>query len=405
MKKGKDNNRIPAELIAAYLDGNTTEAESRRILDALEHDKELRELMSIALSVEEPEETKKPTKRRMETLPITALAAYCRCDNMTSDVRHSISETDEFSEYQYRNNRCCIECEKFVLRRRNIAANTHQLVMNAEENGWLKDGGTPLHNIGRNLEQFGLVVRRQYKCTVDDIVSALDAEEDVIAVVDCGELTGDTALETREDFLIGEIPDHTVVVLACDTKEKTITIYDPASPNAQDTYQLDIFEDAWADSKKYLVTISNKENMKTYTPKPIDLSDVELTDDLNELREAIAENAHEIWAQNRQAEGWTYGPQRNDQLKQTPDMVPYSQLPESEKLYDREMAMKTIKLLKKLGYDLIKRENTELYHVLRQRIMHSHSDYHCRRCGNVIYKHQIFCDKCGLELNMDWKEK
>lgn len=54
--------------------------------------------------------------------------------------------------------------------------------------------------------------------------------------------------------------------------------------------------------------------------------------------------------------GWTYGPQRDDQLKQTPDMVPYSQLPEGEKEYEREMAMKTIKLLKKLGYDLIKRE-------------------------------------------------
>lgn len=145
--------------------------------------------------------------------------------------------------------------------------------------------------------------------------------------------------------------------------------------------------------------------MKTYIPKPIDLSDVELTEDLNELREAIAENAHEIWAENRQAEGWSYGPQRDDQLKQTPDMVPYSQLPESEKEYDRDMAMKTIKLLKKLGYDLIKREETELYKVLKQRIQDSDEEFHCRRCGNVIYKHQVFCDNCGLELKMDWDKK
>lgn len=80
-----------------------------------------------------------------------------------------------------------------------------------------------------------------------------------------------------------------------------------------------------------------------------------------ELREAIAENAHEVWAANRRAEGWTYGPERNDSLKQTPDMVPYSCLPESEKEYDREMAVKTIKLLKKLGYELIRREDVELY--------------------------------------------
>lgn len=95
--------------------------------------------------------------------------------------------------------------------------------------------------------------------------------------------------------------------------------------------------------------------MNTYIPKPIDISDVELTEDLAELREAIAENAHEIWAENRMAEGWTYGPVRNDELKQHPDMIPYSQLPESEKEYDRQMAMKTIKLLVKLGYDLVKR--------------------------------------------------
>ena len=145
--------------------------------------------------------------------------------------------------------------------------------------------------------------------------------------------------------------------------------------------------------------------MNTYFPKPIDLSDVVLTEDLDDLREAIAENAHEVWAENRIAEGWSYGPQRNDQLKQTPDMVPYSQLPESEKDYDREMAMKTIKLLKKLGYDLIKREETELYKVLKQRIQTSEEEFYCRRCRNVIYKHQVFCDRCGLELKIAWDMK
>ena len=111
--------------------------------------------------------------------------------------------------------------------------------------------------------------------------------------------------------------------------------------------------------------------MKTYIPKPIDLSDVEITESFIELREAMAENAHDVWAANRQAEGWTYGPQRNDELKQTPDMVPYSELSEEEKEYDRVMVTRTIKLLKKLGYDLVKRENTELYRILKRRLRES----------------------------------
>lgn len=142
--------------------------------------------------------------------------------------------------------------------------------------------------------------------------------------------------------------------------------------------------------------------MKTYTPKPIDLSDVNLGDDLNELREAIAENAHDIWAQNRIAEGWSYGPKRDDTKKENPDLVPYDNLTEDEKQYDREMAVKTIALLKKLGYDIIKREETELYRTLLSRIRNSTQEFLCRRCNNVIYRNQVFCDKCGLELDIDW---
>ena len=147
--------------------------------------------------------------------------------------------------------------------------------------------------------------------------------------------------------------------------------------------------------------------MSNYNPKPIDLSGVELTDDLNELREAIAENAHDVWAVERQAQGWTYGAQRNDDMKQTPCMVPYSQLPESEKTFDRDMAMKTLKLLKKLGYDIVKREETELYRVLKERIRDSKDHFVCPQClangiTTQLYRNQIYCDRCGHKLNIDW---
>ena len=96
--------------------------------------------------------------------------------------------------------------------------------------------------------------------------------------------------------------------------------------------------------------------MKEYDPMPIDLTDVNLPQELMELREAIAENAHDVWAMERKAQGWTYGPCRDDQKKETPCMVAYSQLPDSEKEFDREMAMNTLKLLVKLGYDIVRRD-------------------------------------------------
>ncbi|MBE6343259.1 MAG: RyR domain protein [Lentimicrobiaceae bacterium] len=299
-------------------------------------------------------------------------------------------------------NYCCLECEKYILRKLNIEFDEKQLFQNAIQNGWQKEKGTALHNVGRHLENEGLLVTRQYNASIEDIATALKENECVIVAVDGGELLGNRADEIIEDLVIGQIPDHTVVVLSLDEKSNTITLFDPNSSNADDTYPIGQFKDAWNDSKNYLVTISSK-SVETYTPKPIDLSDVELTGDLNELREAIAENAHEIWAVSRQKEGWTYGPKRDDEKRLHPDMVPYSKLPESEKEYDREMAMKTIKLLKKLGYDLIKREETELYKVLKQRIQNSDEVFYCRSCGSVIYKHQLFCDKCGVELKMDWK--
>ena len=90
--------------------------------------------------------------------------------------------------------------------------------------------------------------------------------------------------------------------------------------------------------------------MKGYDPKPIDTSAIKLSDDLLELTEKLAENAHDNWAKRRMSEGWTWGRQRDDKNKNHPDLVPYGDLTESEKEYDRETAMETIKAIIALGY-------------------------------------------------------
>ncbi|MBR5321901.1 MAG: Ryanodine receptor Ryr [Clostridia bacterium] len=91
-----------------------------------------------------------------------------------------------------------------------------------------------------------------------------------------------------------------------------------------------------------------------YIPNPVDTSKVQLPDDLVALTEQIAENVHDIWAQGRIADGWTYGETRDDENKKTPCLVPYSELSETEKEYDRNTAIETIKLIVALGYKIEK---------------------------------------------------
>ena len=91
-----------------------------------------------------------------------------------------------------------------------------------------------------------------------------------------------------------------------------------------------------------------------YNPKPVDTTEIVLTDSLIELTEKIAENVHDVWAKGRMDEGWTYGETRNDELKKHPCLVPYDELSDSEKEYDRNTAIETIKLIQKLGYEIKK---------------------------------------------------
>ena len=89
-----------------------------------------------------------------------------------------------------------------------------------------------------------------------------------------------------------------------------------------------------------------------YTPQPIDTSDVRLPAELDELVEKIAKNVHEVWAQSRMEQGWTYGEERNDELKHHPCLVPYEELPEVEKDDDRDTALGTLKLICKFGFKI-----------------------------------------------------
>ena len=315
-----DKNQISDELLAAFLDGNTNAEDTMRVLNAAEQDMELQEIIRIASEVDEDMAiTVKPT-----IIPMTAMAAKKKETYL-----------------------CDIECEEFVLHQFGIEVTHKSLLDTAYKNCWLKDKGMPLYNIGRLLEKNNLPVSRRYNSTIEEVVRLLSAGNQLIAVVDdtilCNTLSCD-----------GQHPNHAVAISSISVETDEIILFNPNTDEELTKYSISSFMEAWRQSNNYLVVINTTDKF-IYEPSPIGLDDVELSEDLSELQEAIAENAHEIWAKNRRDQGWSYGPERNDQKKETPDMIPYCNLPESEKLYDREMAMQTLKLVKKLGFEIVKK--------------------------------------------------
>lgn len=154
--------------------------------------------------------------------------------------------------------------------------------------------------------------------------------------------------------LLGEygVDKTATVVIKANQMTDVVSLYVPKSHDIQN-FPIATFVEAWEAAGGHCTTAFPPDS-KTYRPKLIDLKHVMLPQGYEELREAIAENAHDMWASERQSEGWTFGPERDDNKLETPDMVPYGKLPESEKQYDRIMAEDTLKLLIALGYKIEK---------------------------------------------------
>lgn len=319
MKEISDN------LLSSVLEGNASARDTMMVLEAAKRDPELRKVIEMSVMIDAEDEL---MVDRDEVLPMQALAA------------------------KEKENRCAVMCELYVLSLYSTDKTLADWVNEAAKRGWLKLGGTQIHNIGRLLEQECFSTCRTFHNSLDDLRKAL-VHSHVIVVVDGKELTtniDELNRERLEDDFLGANPNHAVVVT--EIKDGHVSYYDP-DLNQIMQISTGLFVDAWEDSSRYMVKVSRR-NPNNYEPHPIDLSDVMLSEELIELREAIAENAHEVWAKGRMAQGWTYGPERNDALKQTPCMVPYSDLSDQDKYFDREMAMNTIKLLKKLGYKITK---------------------------------------------------
>lgn len=100
--------------------------------------------------------------------------------------------------------------------------------------------------------------------------------------------------------------------------------------------------------------MSYSNHLPFYKPQPIDIADVCLPAELEGLVESLAENVHDTWACSRFNAGWRWGAERSDARRTHPCLVAYADLPNDEKLYDRNTTVATLKAILKLGFVITK---------------------------------------------------
>lgn len=313
---------ISDELLAAFLEGNTSKEETQRILQAMKTDKELQEVLSVALQTDkEIPLVYHPNSDSDDVLPMLQMAALGG------------------------ENVCAVLCEIFILNQHHIIYNQESLFEAARNKGWLKPEGTPLYCLGNLLAFSGLLINRKFDSSLDDIRQAIAEDCDVMVGVDREKLYA-------EEIDLEDLTNHAVVVTGIN--ETSVSVFDPYEAKNISKIPISDFLNAWKESHNYMIKVLH--SVEDYEPHPIDVDSVPLNGDLEQLQDAIAENAHNVWAKARIKEGWTYGKEFDDEKKEDPTIMPYTALPDSEKEYDRLTAFNTIKLVKKLGFEIIKRK-------------------------------------------------
>lgn len=346
--------KITENDINRFLEAKTTPEETMKILEAIASNPSLEEYVVSGRRA-------KYFREQMEDygsfIPVGSMAAADGDDNM-----------------------CDFKCESKILELAGIEVSNDYLESVSKRNYWLRSMGTPLFNMGRLLEGNGFLVNRIYDATIDSLRKDLE-DHYVIAVVNGDVLEGNTPDIFADDFNFEDNPNHAVLVLGFGSE--TVCLYNPASDTDLKEYPLALFAEAWSESRNYEVTARLKRFPEEYNPQPIDVSGVSLNPELEELIEFIAENAHDVWAVDKFADGYSYA--AVDDRAHNHYLIPYSMLDDKGKEPDRKMALNTIKLLKRIGY----------------RLVNINSMYKCPDCGETIEPSHNFCPNCGRRLSWE----
>ena len=206
LKRMANKDYISDELLAAFLEGNVSKKEMEQVLQAVKNDAELRDVLDVALRLDEDE--------------------------------HPLQIAAEGGK-----NLCEVRCETYVLNQLGFSVDENELLEIAKENHWIKKAGTPIQFMGNLMEYEGLKVYRKYKASIEEIQDIKDRGGNIIVAVDSDKLYPEKPDEE-------DATNHAIVIT--NVNSETVTIYDPGD-NTEVDIELPLFISAWKESHYYLV--------------------------------------------------------------------------------------------------------------------------------------------------------
>ncbi|XP_061915089.1 ryanodine receptor 2-like isoform X1 [Entelurus aequoreus] len=106
------------------------------------------------------------------------------------------------------------------------------------------------------------------------------------------------------------------------------------------------------DGKQELIGPFEPVNPVTFTPSPVDVSEVELPLQFEDICDKIAENVHELWVMEKVDLGWTRGNERDEGKRLDPCLVEFSKLPEQERKLNLHTAQDILRTLLAVGFHM-----------------------------------------------------
>lgn len=172
------------------------------------------------------------------------------------DITGNPDESMAEWEFQGNTNRCALYSQKFIIDEfTGEDIDIEEFADIAEENGWFsEEGGTPLLDMNKMLEYYGVENELSFNNDINDLKDCLESGGKAIVSIDADEIWYG---ETDDLYTPDDGPNHAVQVIGIDESdpdEPMVILNDSGNPNGCGVMiPMENFIDAWEDGNYQMV--------------------------------------------------------------------------------------------------------------------------------------------------------